>query len=135
MSFISWDESYSVGVKILDEDHQKLIAFITKLHIALLAKETGPSMVKILDGLIDYTAYHFSREENMMSEAGYPDLEEQKIMHQKFVEKAKEFQDRFSSGKASFSIELMSFLKDWLINHIQISDMKYKQYFNSKGIY
>jgi len=40
----------------------------------------------------------------------------------------------FDSGKGSVSVDLLNFLKDWLVGHIGNSDKKYSQFLNSKGV-
>ena len=53
----------------------------------------------MLSELVDYTVRH---------------LEE----HRKLIAKVTAFKDKFDSGKAAIGVELMGFLRDWLINHI-----------------
>jgi hemerythrin-like metal-binding protein len=134
MAFIGWDSAFSVGVKRFDEEHQKLFGYVNKLHIGLVSSDSLSEMGKLLDGLIEYTVNHFAHEEQLMTENGYPDLAAHKTEHGELVKKVSEFKSRYEQGKASFSLELMSFLKDWLLYHIRGTDMKYKSYFNAKGI-
>ena len=39
-----------------------------------------------------------------------------------------------ASGNAMISMEVMDFLKDWLVNHIQGADKVYGPFFKSKEI-
>ena len=44
-------------------------------------------------------------------------------------------QRKYAAGaSATLSMEVMIFLKNWLVNHIQGSDQKYGPHLNSKGI-
>jgi hemerythrin len=36
--------------------------------------------------------------------------------------------------KTNVPIEILTYLKDWWINHILKIDMKYKSFFNEKGL-
>jgi hemerythrin len=134
MAFIGWDSEFSVGVKSFDEEHQKLFGYVNKLHMGLVSGDSLSEMGKVLDGLIEYTASHFTHEELLMEENGYPDLTVHKKEHEDLVKMVSDFKVRYEQGKASFSLELMSFLKDWLMIHIKGTDMNYKSYFNAKGI-
>jgi hemerythrin-like metal-binding protein len=134
MAFIAWEQSYSVGVKAFDEDHKQLISFVNKLHISLVTGESAAAMGVILKGLVDYTLVHFRREEELMHKLSYPGIIEHKKEHAGLVKQVSEFLERFESGKTSFSIELMGFLRDWLINHIQKTDMNYKIFFMDAGV-
>jgi len=134
MPFIGWNDDLSVGVGMFDDDHKKLIDFINKLHVGLLAGEGISAMSFILDGLVDYTRVHFKREEDQMVKHGYPAYAEHKGEHEALVAKVASFQGQYKNGKAAFSLELMSFLRDWLVKHIQGSDMKYRDFFKGRGV-
>jgi len=45
------------------------------------------------------------------------------------------FKKQFDTGKASVTPELMTFLQDWLTNHILTVDQKYGEFLNSKGVH
>ena len=80
---------------------------------------------KVFDQLFDYTKKHFSTEELMLYKYAYTDIEQHKIEHKKFIDKLEELKSDFENNKVTISLEVLNFLKDWLLNHIQISDKKY----------
>jgi hemerythrin len=44
------------------------------------------------------------------------------------------FKQRFAAGDATVAMELMDFLKDWLVNHINGTDRKYVPFLKGKGV-
>lgn len=88
----------------------------------------------IITNLINYTNSHFTLEEKHMSEQKFPGYLEHRKEHQEFVKKVLEFQKNFNSGSTSISIDILNFLRDWLLNHIAISDKKYAPFLNEKGV-
>ncbi len=134
MALITWDEKYSVKVRHLDNEHKKLVDLINQFHDAMREGKAKESMGKILNELISYTRYHFTNEEAMMAKIGYADLEEHKKVHAQLIQQVVDINEKFKKGSAVVSIQLMNFLKDWLMKHIQGVDKKYSESFNSKGI-
>jgi hemerythrin len=134
MAFVTWDTTLDVGVSQFNEDHRRLVGFINDLHGGIVSGLGISQMTYILDGLIDYTKEHFGREEALMSKHEYPDLKAHRREHFELMVQVGEFNARLKEGNASFSLELMSFLKDWLVNHIKGTDMKYRDFFTGKGI-
>jgi hemerythrin len=51
-----------------------------------------------------------------------------------FVKEITDFKAKFDTANFTISIGLMSFLKDWLVNHIMVTDKKYTLFFNDKGV-
>jgi hemerythrin-like metal-binding protein len=134
MEFITWTESLSVGVKAFDSEHRQLIDLINKLNHSLSVGAASRLMSITLDSLASYTAIHFAHEEEYMALYDYPLLESHKTEHAELNAQVAEFKERLASGRGSFSLELMIFLRDWLTNHIMKSDMKYKDFFIVKGL-
>jgi hemerythrin len=134
MAFVNWDDTLDVGVTQFNEDHRRLVGFINDLHGGIVSGLGISQMTYILDGLIDYTKEHFGREEELMTKHDYPGLKGHRREHYELMKQVSEFKSRLTEGKASFSIELMSFLKDWLVNHIKGTDMSYRDFFNGKGV-
>jgi len=132
MAFVIWDTTLDVGVSHFNEDHRRLVGFINDLHGGIVSGLGIAQMTYILDGLIDYTKNHFAREEEMMAKHDYPDIKAHRREHYELMKQVAEFSARLGEGKASFTLELMSFLKDWLVNHIKVTDMKYRGFFAGK---
>jgi len=125
MSTIKWTEKYSVGIEILDQDHQKLIDLVNQCIEAL----EGNNLLLIHDicrDLEKYTYYHFGREEDMMEQCGYPDLQAHKKKHQILCDTLNEgFMDALYDHSEVQTQELIKFLKTWLFDHILNEDKKY----------
>ncbi len=130
---ITWSSSYSVQVGKMDQEHQRLIDIINKLYGAMREGRGKESVGLILGELIDYTKTHFTHEEQLMRESGYAGYDEQKRAHENLISQVSEIQRKFKSGEA-LSQEIMSFLKNWLVNHIQGLDKQYGPHLNKKGV-
>ncbi|MFH0967763.1 MAG: bacteriohemerythrin [Methanobacteriota archaeon] len=134
MAFFTWDTKYSVHVKEMDEQHQRLFSIMGQLHNAMSEGKGNATLSEVLKNLHDYTVEHFSKEEQYMQKFGYSGLADQKKQHAIFVQKITDYQNNLDNKKLGLSIEVMTFLKDWLINHIQATDSKYSQIFNDHNL-
>jgi methyl-accepting chemotaxis protein/hemerythrin len=130
---ITWSRSYSVGVSQMDEEHQRLIGIINNLYASMRSGRSKDAIGKILDELVDYTKTHFAHEERLMQESGYEGYDDQKRAHEALIAQVVEIQGKYRVG-AALGQEVMAFLKNWLLNHIQGMDKKYGPVMNKKGI-
>jgi len=136
MPFMTWKDNLSVGVKQLDEDHKNLVGMINELHEAMRAGKGAATLDKILGGLVEYTKTHFAREEEFFKKTGYPQAASHRQEHEALTQRVTEVQNKHKAGtNGSLSIEVLDFLKDWLVKHIQGSDQSYGPFLNSKGIH
>ncbi len=134
MALFTWDNSYSVGVADIDQQHQQLMNLVNDLNDAMLQGKGRQVVGEILSNLISYTAGHFAAEERLMQQHGYPEYTEHKAKHGKMVAKVKALQQDVDAGKLTVSGDVMKFLHDWLNKHIKGTDMKYKPFLNAKGV-
>ena len=134
MSFFTWDASYSNGIQSIDDQHRKLIKLADELFEAMKSGKGKEVIGKVLSSLIDYTVTHFTYEEKLMQTAGYPLYLAHHKIHQDLVRKVKEFHEKFQTGNTMLTVELMNFLKTWLIDHIKGEDRKYAPYLIEKGV-
>lgn len=125
MAFLQWQDSYSVKVPELDQQHQRLVGMINRLHDALRAGGDPAVAKAVLDDLVAYTKYHFSAEERLMEQCGYPELEEHRRKHRAMEAQVMAFQEQAAGGGATVQLKLMNFLRDWLQKHILETDMRY----------
>ncbi len=66
-----------------------------------------------------------------MQQQGYPAREQ----HRKLIADVSSFKQQFETGDASISVELMIFIRDWLMNHIMKVDKALARELNSRGMY
>ncbi len=131
---IRWGKSLMVDIPTIDEQHKQLVQLMNDLHKSMKIRESAQAMERILDRLVDYTVMHFSTEEQFFQQYGYPDREQHAAIHKKLVARVGDFQKKFKSGDATVSMDLMDFLKDWLVNHIKGTDMQYAPFMRKKGV-
>ena len=134
MEYITWDDSYSVNIDSIDNQHKKLFNEINKFYENIGKKRNNEVLADILFQLARYSVYHFQTEEQWMKKYGYKNYINHKKEHDFFIDKINELQNRLKEGKLVLSIELTSFLKTWLSNHIQKSDKAYSHFLNECGV-
>ncbi len=132
--FFPWNNNLSVDIKQIDEQHKKLVAMVNELHRAMKLKQSSSVLGSILGRLAEYTVSHFGTEEKFFAQYGYPEEKSHVEIHRKLVAQVVEIQKKFQAGEAMVSMELMTFLKDWLVNHIQGTDKKYSSFLRGKGV-
>nr|WP_319400017.1 bacteriohemerythrin [uncultured Carboxylicivirga sp.] len=123
-----WTNDLSVNNVDIDNEHKKLFNLLTSFYKGIQSNSPKLELEELINGLLEYTQTHFSREENYMKRISYPYFDDHKAEHEAFIEKATNFHKKMSEGKMILSLEVTNFLKDWLVNHIKISDQKYAQF-------
>lgn len=141
MPAIIWSDSFSVGVKMLDDQHKTLVAIINQL-VDVVEGQANPSVISdLIAAMIEYAATHFDDEERLMRSHNYPDFETQRMQHGEFIAKTGEFikhtadfGDDGGLHVTSISAEALEYLRNWWTHHILIEDMAYKSFFQEKKL-
>jgi len=134
MAFVNWNDSYSVSINQIDEQHKKLFTIINNLFDAMKQGKGNVVLGKVFKELEEYTRLHFATEENLMKIHNYPKFTRHKMEHERLVQQVKDLSNQFQNGSAALSIKVSNFLKEWLINHIRKSDMEYSAYFRKINV-
>jgi hemerythrin len=135
MSKIEWDDSLSVKVDLIDEQHKMLIQKLADLSDAFKRGLEQNKVMKTLEFMIDYTDFHFSAEEKVMEENNYPGLPEQKEQHEEFRRTLNNIVEDYKEEGTTTAIaeSINVFLLNWLVKHIKGSDAKLGQFLTEKG--
>lgn len=129
MPLITWQDSYSVGVELIDNDHKLLVSLINQLNDAMEGGQGRDVVGSVLNVLVEYTVGHFGREELLMQKGGYPDLEAHRKEHGKLTEQVRVIAERYRAGDTgSVDADLLNFLRTWLTGHILGVDKRYAPY-------
>ncbi len=131
---IEWDDKYSVGVSIIDKQHKKLIDIINK---AITAKQHNNNPEELSEILYDITIYafeHFNTEEAYMKKFEYPEYQFHKKGHSDFYIKTLAYSNRGIKGDCQITDDILEYLQQWLVGHIQVTDKEYIKCFRKNGL-
>ncbi len=129
----TWDEGFRLGIRKIDDEHATFLNILNSLEDAVSQGRGKAEVGKTIDELMLYAYNHFSGEEQMMRDYGYPDYERHKKIHEAATGKILEIANLYQAGFSDAS-QLISALTDWLIKHIQGTDKKYAPFFAAKGV-
>jgi hemerythrin len=132
MEKVCWKDEYSVGVEKFDHQHQHLFEITNKIIEHSGTSEDSGLVSETLTEMINYAREHFTAEEVLMQEYGYPEIESHKEQHDYFIDTTAELAVSFMDNKNTTAGEIAEFLKLWLTLHILKCDMKYKEFFKAK---
>lgn len=134
----NWTDNYSLGVVSIDEQHQRLVAMGKELQELVETREGDDiydELISMLDGLKEYTRYHFDYEEEIMERLGFDGLDEHKKQHSDFIDKLENIDfDSVDEDQSTFAKDLLRVVSVWIFKHIVGTDAKYKSAFMDAGI-
>ena len=131
---LEWDDSFATGVARFDNAHKVLFGMVNDLHDAMQRKRGREAIGEILNELADYTVNHFADEERAFSQTGFPEEARHKQLHAKLVDQVVDLQGRFRGGQTILTQDVITFLQDWLTNHIKGVDKKYGPHLTKSGV-
>lgn len=134
MSLIIWSDSLNVGVKILDEQHEKLFDYVNTFYSKLYSNNNRENLNQILTDLYNFTYFHFQTEEKLLKKISYPDIENHKNDHDAFLSNLVAYQNLLKINSLNLSMEIINYLKNSIIHHILISDKPLAEYILKKNI-
>jgi hemerythrin len=136
MSKMKWDESLSVGVELIDEQHKMWIERLRDAQAAIKEIQGMPHISNALDFLVDYTRFHFSTEEKYMMETGYPELGSHRAEHEELKSTLDDLVEDFRQEGVTekLSEAIGTFLGNWLRNHIRVVDQAFAAFLKEKRI-
>ena len=133
MEKVIWDETFSVGVEVIDEQHKKLIKMLNTMIEAENTSVNSEIISTVLTEMRQYASEHFALEEKYMLEYGYLDYDSHKAQHKEFLKKVSMLCIETMHQSKTVPTEILEHLKLWWTTHILKTDMQYKTLFNQMG--
>ncbi|QOY55486.1 hemerythrin family protein [Candidatus Sulfurimonas marisnigri] len=130
---LQWDDAYSLDIDSIDNQHKNLFLLVNRLYELDESQDTKEDLRKILYEFNDYINIHFAAEEKYMSYINYPELEQQKEMHESF----RKLLSDIIHTPAKLDIiktKMRVFAKRALIDHISNEDVKIKLFKEKKHL-
>ncbi|MDR2135410.1 MAG: bacteriohemerythrin [Treponema sp.] len=123
---VEWHDSYSVGIRLVDDQHKELINLTNRLHEASVLgwDKSKVAFMSAIRAAVDYVGYHFSTEEKIMKRVNYPDYKNHKKEHADFVKEVLRQVQDFQAGQKVSANDFVVFLKEWVLAHIAVCDKK-----------
>lgn len=125
MPVIEWNKNFELGIDEFDEQHRHLICLLNEAYANFIGEASKETINGIIDSLFDYATYHFCAEEHWMGLHGYGGLGKHRDEHNEFSRRIVEIQYDSNREMKHVSIELLAFLRNWLIDHILQTDADY----------
>lgn len=124
---ITWSKDLEIGVPFVDADHKVLINLLNQVDNCITEQEETTVLGSVLEALVSYTDYHFTREEKLLELAGYSAIDSHKDVHKMLFHKVRAIYHSFFADRESVKVDdVRSFLQSWLTSHILVEDVKYR---------
>ena len=125
--FVKWSKDLELGVDFVDADHKVLINLLNQINDCIDQHEESTIVGSVLEALVEYTDYHFRREEKMLEACGFPGLEAHKETHHELSGQVRQIYTDYQKNPWDIRPQdILAFLKTWLIEHIMGHDFEYK---------
>jgi len=131
---IVWSEALNVGVAVINTQHKNIVSLVNQLNNLVKENKSADAKENMLDKIIADVPEHFATEEKLMKQTSYSKLLDNQQLHSDFTQKCVELQLKVKAGKTEINTEVITFLKDWLTNHVSGPDKEMGTYLVSKGI-
>ena len=125
MPIIEWSKSFELGIDEFDYHHKHLVDLLNMTYDRFTNGASHEELGAVLDELADYATYHFAAEEYWMGVHEYPGFTKHSEEHKKFCNRVTEILNDFHNGNDSLSLEVLTFIMNWLTHHIMGTDAMY----------
>ncbi|WP_303845374.1 bacteriohemerythrin [Aeromonas sobria] len=131
---LHWNEAFMVRVASVDQQHQGLFEAMNRFYHAVRDNSPAQQRKQRLDELLKLATQHFADEERSMERARYPQLQRHKQEHTKLLTELDTLIRREDTDEQELNMELIIFLKNWLLNHIFKVDKQYSECLIKAGV-
>jgi len=119
-----WLDLYSTGIETIDRQHENLTDLLNCLNEAWRTAKSHEVLLFRLDQFLDAVGVHFRDEEQLMEAKEYPDLNLHRAEHDFLLVQVLQFRTQFATNEAELTDSMLDFFRDWLRDHILISDRR-----------
>ena len=134
MTLLTWNHACTVGIKAMDDQHGILMDTMNDVRVALAEGRSRDEVSAGLNRLIDFTRMHFSCEERLLEQHGFPHAAEHREAHQRLLVEIEEAAQRTQYREDVHLRSLLIFLRDWYMTHIEGLDSEYGVWLSERGI-
>jgi len=129
-NFINYEEIELVAIPHIDEQHRLFLKLTAEFYEFQNknSENLNESFKVFIKKFVELIKIHFLDEEHILERISYPEYVEHRLEHENFIKKILEAVKKFDTGKDFVFNEFVHFLRDWVLNHISLWDIKYAEY-------
>lgn len=131
---LRWTSYYSVGIAVIDEQHHRLVDIINELEAGIREGKGKETLAGTFGALLRYTQEHFDTEEELMRRHGFLGAEEHAAEHRAMAETLRRLHLEYQASPAGLTIKTITFLCDWLTEHLLGRDKQYMEHLHARGV-
>ena len=131
MSRLMWSDDLTTGVEQVDAHNQSLFFVLNELFASDFPCEMRSRMCHKIEDTIVYLTRNFLREEALMADCGYADLDGHRDEHRVLLEELLRLQRTLECGRYDTS-EMFDLLSSWTLAHIEIWDKPFGKHLRRK---
>ena len=128
---ITWNDNFTVGIKLIDDQHKELVNITNELYDACLkgGDEAAACFKKTIRMMVNHAKEVFTYEEDLFQQTSYPAMAQHKAQHREFIKTILEHEKKFQSGVRFAPNSFVRYLMDWISSHIAVSDKNFGIYY------
>lgn len=119
---IEWKDEYELGIASADYEHRKLVELVNELHDQAMKAESPAAAAAVLSHVVFHFTAHFSVEERVMADNGYPRLDGHRADHRRLLESIDARLEALNRGAPAVK-EIAEDIELWLVEHLHNWDM------------
>ena len=121
MSRLTWSDELGMGVDQIDAHNQSLIFVLNELFASDVPCAMRSRMCHKIEDTIVYLTRNFLREEALMADCGYADVDGHRNEHRVLLDELLRLQRTLQCGRYDTSA-MFDLLSSWALAHIEIWD-------------
>jgi hemerythrin len=130
-----WNESrHCIGIAAIDDQHREIVERVNLIADAVAQGNRHDAVQEMMDDLVLFTCEHFALEERLMTEYGFPDLEDHIAEHLALLQQVDNLRKALHTPSPAKVALVSAFLTDWAELHILQSDKEIGAFLTAKGM-
>lgn len=131
---IIWEDRLLTKITIIDQQHKHFVTILNLLYHKFEHLAPKEEIDPLMSDLVSYASTHFATEEGYMQKYNFPELQEHKAIHDQLTADLTKLIEKYNLEGKKILPEIFDFLENWLVQHLDIYDHKYAEYFAQIGV-
>lgn len=124
---VHWSDAFKINIPSMDTQHEGMFHAVNAAYSAVKFKTGSQNINAKIEDLLARVTQHFHTEEALMKKVNYPDLVPHAKVHAAVLDELKSRLAKARAKDDDAMMDIVLFVKIWLIDHIFRVDRRYSQ--------